>query len=170
MRKTEDVIIGSDGGRDAGKKFVITEMPARRAEQWADRAFLALAHSSANLPPGIERAGMAGIAQIAHLLSGLQFAELAPLMDELLKCAQFVPDQKQSYVRDILDNGAEGDDIEEVATRQLLRQRILGLHVNFGLAAVVLNLIAAASEMKTIPTTETIPMSRRRSAKSSRAA
>lgn len=170
MRKTKEVVVGAEGGRDAGKKFLLTEMPARQAEQWADRAFLALAHSSVNFPAGIERAGMAGIAQIAHLLGGLQFPELAPLMDELLRCAKFVPDPTKSFVRDLLDNGAEGDDLEEVSTRQLLRREIVELHTNFSLAAVVLNLIAAASEMRTFPTIETTPTSRRRSARSSRAA
>ena len=50
-RKEMTVTIQLDN-RDKGKSFFITEMPSRQAEQWADRAFLALAHSGLNLRPG----------------------------------------------------------------------------------------------------------------------
>lgn len=171
MRKTKTVTIAPEGGRDAGKTFIITEMPARQAEKWADRAFLALANSSVNFPAGIERGGMSSIAQIAYLMGGLKFPELDPLMDELLRCARIIPDTgNPGFTRDLLDAGAEGDDIEEVRTRQFLRKEILDLHANFSLAAVVLTLIAAASEMKTFPVSENTQTSPKRSGRSSRAA
>ncbi len=183
MRKTKTVVIEAEG-RDRGKTFLITEMPARQAEAWADRAFLALAHSSMDLPTGMEHSGMAGIAQVmrllqdvpiessepllgemvsalrianvtatARLVAHIKFPELQPLMDELLGCVQFVwqsPGGSQQ-MRPLQDRGDEGDDIEEVATRQFLRSEVLGLHVNFLLAAVILNSIAAASEMREMP-------------------
>lgn len=176
MRKNKTVLIpgaysDSPGSRDNGKAFFITEMSARQAERWADRAFLCLAHSSINLPSGMERAGMAGIAQIAQLLGNIQFPELSPLMDELLTCVQVIPDPRRpEFKRSLVDDGAEGDDIEETATRQLLRSEVLDLHVNFSLAAVVLNLIAAASELREIPTFENTSTSPRRSGRRSRAA
>lgn len=148
MRKSKIVTITSEG-RDQNKVFAITEMPAAQAERWADRAFLCLAHSSVDLPGGVERAGMAGIVGIARLLGHIKFPELAPLMDELLDCAKFVPNPREpSFTRAIDDNA---EDIAEVATRQQLRAEILDLHTNFSLAAVILNLLAAASELKTIP-------------------
>jgi hypothetical protein len=134
-------------------------MSARQAEEWADRAFLALAHSAIELPPEIERGGMAGIAELARLVGNVKFPELAPLMQELLACAQYVPDPSQrgpngqTFTRPV---DRDDDAIEEVATRQQLRQEIMGLHVNFSLAAVVLNLIATASEMRmTLPSEST---------------
>lgn len=151
MRKNKTVTITAEG-RDNGKTFLLTEMSAAQAERWADRAFLCLAHSSVDLPAGVERAGMAGIVGIARLLGHIKFPELAPLMDELLTCAQFVPNPREpSYVRAIDDNA---DDIAEVATRQQLRAEIMALHTNFSLAAVILNLLAAASELKAIPMDE----------------
>ena len=49
-------------GRDKGKIFVITEMPALQAERWAMRALLALMRSNPELPEGTELSGMAGLA------------------------------------------------------------------------------------------------------------
>jgi|SRR5216684_4287565 len=175
MRKTKIVTLPGayadvQGQRDNGKTFLITEMSSRQAEHWADRAFLCLAHSSVNLPAGMERTGMAGIEQIAQLLGNIQFPELSPLMDELLTCVQVVPDPARPFPRALVDSGTEGDDIEEAATRQFLRSEVMDLHVNFSLAAVILNLIAAASEMRELPTFESTSTSRRRSARSSRAA
>ena len=171
-RKEMTVTIQLDN-RDKGKSFFITEMPSRQAEQWADRAFLALAHSGLNLPAGIERGGMPEIAQVAHLLGGVQFPELAPLMDELLySCVKIIePDLPAvngvPFVRPLQDRGDVSDDIQDVGTRQYLRREALGLHVNFSLAAVLLNLLAAASELRNLSTLPTTRMSRRRSVRSS---
>lgn len=136
-------------GRDKGKTFLLTEMSASQAEAWADRTFLMLAHSAVDLPRGIERAGMAGIAQIAHLLGSVQFPELKPLMDELLGCVQRIEDPRKPFPRAIDD-----EDVEEVATRQFLRREVIDLHTNFLLGATILNLIAAASEMTILQDTE----------------
>lgn len=180
-RKTKDVTVPGTrteeaGQRDCGKTFRLTEMASRQAEQWADRAFLCLAHSSINLPAGIERSGMAGIAQIARMLGGISFPELAPLMDELLSCVKVIPDPSrlgpdgEPFVRALHDAGDDLDDIEETSTRQFLRQEVMALHVNFSLAATILTLIAAASEMQTLVSIETTPTFRPRSARSRRAA
>ncbi len=156
MRKTKIVTIPGirseePGNRDNGKMFLITEMSARQAERWADRAFLAITRSGINLPAGIERSGMAGISEISRLIGGVQFPELSELMDELLTCVQVIPDPKRpTLTRGLQDNGYEGDDIEEVDTRQYLRGEVLAMHINFSLAANILNLIAAASKLTEI--------------------
>ena len=170
MRKTKVVTIEAEG-RDRGKSFLLTEMASRPAEKWADRAFLALAHSGVDVPAGVENSGMAGIAMLAHLVGHLKFPEIEPLMDEILGCVRFLPDPKRpDFTRDLVDDGSVGDDIEEVSTRQLLRSEVLGLHVNFSLAAAILNLIAVASTMTSLPVSGTTRTSRRRSARSSRVA
>jgi len=143
-------------------------MAARPAEKWADRAFLALAHSAMDLPPGMRSSrgqGMQGIAQLAHLVGGIRFPELEPLLDELMACIQVVPDpSKPQLVRALTDNGMEGDDIEEVATRHYLRSEVVDLHVGFFLPAQILNLIALGSTMTEVhATSESTSTSRRRS-------
>lgn len=174
MRKEKVVIIESDDpeNRDRGKAFFLTEMPAGPAERWADRAFLALAHSGVSLPPGIERQGMEGIYRIAKLVGHIDFKELSPLMDELMKCVMFIPDMKNPHIKlRLTEDGLEGDTIEEVSTRQFLRSEVMSLHINFSLAAVILNLIAAASDQTSLlEISENTSTSPRRSVRRSRVA
>jgi hypothetical protein len=146
------------GERDNGKKFLITEMSARQGEKWANRAFLALASSAVSVP-GMSKeeldelakqgGGLAEIARIAALVGHIQFPELDPLLDELMGCVAFVTDDKRSppLTRPIMDVGMEGDDIEEIATRHLLRSEVVKLHIGFFIPGEILNLIALASTM-----------------------
>ena len=54
-----------------------------------------------------------------------------PLLDELMRCVQAVPDpSNQSVKRPLID-----DDTEEVTTRLKLRGEVLKLHVDFLTAA-----------------------------------
>lgn len=154
MRKTKTITIPGElrdepGFRDNGKTFLLTEMASRPAEKWADRAFLALAHSKADLPSGRGR-GMAWIEQVQRLAGHIHFPELEPLMDEIMACVQRI-EGGTGFMRPLIDMGIEGDDIEEVATRHLLRSEVINLHVGFFLPAVILNWIAAGSTMTFIP-------------------
>lgn len=115
-------------GRDLGKRFHITEMSAFKAEKWAARALLALARSDFNVGPEIQGAGLAGMALVGlRALSGVQWADAEPLLDELLACVKIMPDPNNSEImRDLIE-----DDIEEVATVVQLRKEVFELHVNF---------------------------------------
>ena len=150
MRRSKTVIIELEG-RDKGKCFQLTEMSAANAEDWAARVFLALGHAAIDVPPDLMTSGMAGIYQMAHLVGRIQFPELKPLMDELMSCVQIVDDPKKPFPRTVDDQ-----DIEEVSTRQYLRREVVDLHTNFFLGAVVLNLIAVASEMDTLNFSDTL--------------
>lgn len=129
-RKSEIVTITEDN-RDRGKAFLITEMPASRAEAWATRALLALAKSGADIPEDALNTGMAGIALAGvRALGGLSWQDVQPLMDEMFGCVQIIPSpETPSVVRVLLD-----DDIEEVSTRMLLREKVLSLHLGFSVA------------------------------------
>lgn len=132
MRKTETVTITIDG-RDKGKQFLITEMPALRAERWAFRALLALAHAGVEMPEGATEGGMASIAAAGlRALNSLDFDEARPLLDEMWTCVQVIPDPKNpQIVRPLVNLEIEGDDIEELATIFQLRERIFRLHTDF---------------------------------------
>lgn len=131
-RRDVRVTIPSDDpkNRDAGKTFLLTEMSATRAEDWAMRALLALTTSGAELPDDVQGAGMAGLAVMGvQALQGLKYDEVKPLMDEMFACVQICPDrQNPNVVRPLVE-----DDIEEVSTRLRLRKEILDLHVGFSL-------------------------------------
>lgn len=132
-RKTETVTITAEG-RDKGKVFVITEMPALKAERWAFRALLALAHAGVELPEGAAQSGMAGFARAGlDALNNLKYDEVSPLLDEMWTCVQIIPDPQKNpgFVRALVIRETEGDDIEEVSTGFTLRERIFRLHTSF---------------------------------------
>lgn len=133
MRKTETVVITAEG-RDKGKHFLITEMPALKAERWAYRALLALAHSGVDLPADAQNGGMAAFATAGlRALEKLDFEEARPLLDEMWSCVQIIPDPKNNpmIMRPVAVYEIEGDDFEEVSTIMHLRDRIFRLHTDF---------------------------------------
>ena len=117
-----------DEGRDAGKVFVLTEMPASKAESWAMRALLALMAGGVEVPEGFERMGMAGMAEIGlKAIAGLKWEVAEPLLAEMWECVQIMPDPgKPHVVRRLIE-----EDIEEVATRVKLRMEVWKLHTGF---------------------------------------
>jgi hypothetical protein len=126
-RKTQIVTIDQDG-RDKGKAFLITEMPAAQAEEWGARALFALMRSGVEVPENVRDLGLAGIAALGlKALGGLEWDLAKPLFDEMFTCIQIIPDPaKPAVVR-----GLVPDDIEEVKTRLLLRKAVLMLHIEF---------------------------------------
>lgn len=103
--------------RDKGKQFKITEMPARKAEEWAIRLACAVIGAGVTVPENMMMAisaavapapaednaearelyesvmasGMAGLAQWGITsLAKVPFAQSKPLLDELLGCVKFL--------------------------------------------------------------------------------
>ena len=129
-RKSKVVVITTDG-RDRGKHFLIMEMSASKAEKWAARILLLAMQSGVRVPANVqERAGIAyaGIYQL--LTGGMRFADVEPLLDEMMACVSYIPDMKNmpTNTRPLIE-----DDIEEVATRVHLRQEVLELHMGFSI-------------------------------------
>lgn len=143
-RKTLTIAIDAEG-RDKGKTFLLTEMPASKGEKWAARALLALARGGIEVPENIAGLGLAGIAIVGvQALSGLEWELAEPLMDEMFACIQIIPDaSRPAVVRGLVE-----DDIEEIKTRIMLRKEILTLHVEFFMDAALLkqarDMVAAA--------------------------
>lgn len=126
-RRSVTVRIDAEG-RDKGKAFLLTEMPATRAEKWAIKALLAISRSGADLPDGFDSLGMAGLARVGiGALLKLPFEDAEPLLDEMFACVQAIPDPTNaSVIRSLIE-----DDIEEVSTRIKLRFELLKLHTGF---------------------------------------
>jgi hypothetical protein len=126
-RKQLDILVSAEG-RDKGKMFQITEMPASKAEKWAIRTMLALGKSGVEIPDDLQAQGMAGIASLGiRALTSLNFEDAEPLLAEMFDCVKCVPDPTRPEVTRALVE----DDIEEVSTRLLLRKDILSLHIDF---------------------------------------
>lgn len=131
MRKTANYTV-TDEGRDNGKLYLITEKPARQAEEWAIRAILGLMAANVDIPENAMDLGMAGLAEIGlKKLALLSPAILLPLLDELMECVQIIPDPRKPHVvRPLIES-----DIEEISTRVKLKWEVLKLHVDFSQAA-----------------------------------
>ena len=128
MRRTETFV--ATEGRDAGKKFVLKEMPADKAEWWAIRAGRALAIAGAPMPEDWENASMAQIAVLGlAALAALPESTLKSLLDEMFECVKFQPPNEKIGPQDLIDG--EGCQIEEVKTRWQLRQALYYLHTGF---------------------------------------
>ncbi len=131
MRKEKDWDKGE--GRDAGKVFKITEMPAMQAEKWAARFFLALAKSGIDIPQDIVNQGMAGVAVVAlRTVGGVEFSMAEPLMDEMFKCVSIYVNPKENPLHTRPLTGQ--DDIEEIKTIWELRREVIELHLGFSIA------------------------------------
>lgn len=133
MRK-QSIVTFNDEDRDKGKVFVVTEMAARAAEEWAFRFLIALQRGGIEVQPELSSLGFVGIATAigAKMIGGVSPDEVKPLFDQLMKCVQVMPDPRNpTLTRPLVDAGIEGDDIEEVQTRVKLKLEVVALHVGF---------------------------------------
>lgn len=167
MRKEATVVIQAEG-RDKGKIFRLTEMPAAQSEAWATRLMLALSRAGVEVPPGFFEMGMAGVAALGlKAMGGLTWDVAKPLLDEMMTCVKIQPSAAYPTVRALIDNSSDGDDIEEVATRIQLREEVITLHTGFSIReffssyqkALALRAMAAAEALASGQNTETSPLS-----------
>ncbi len=134
MRKVETVKVPAGFGRDVGKLFVVTEMPAARAEKWALRLFLAMKGTKGEVPSEVMALGMVAVAWKglnAFLAAPVSPEEIEPLMDEMFTCVGMVRDPKHP---DVVTAVVSDDDVEEVQTRLWLRSEVLRVHTGFSSA------------------------------------
>lgn len=131
-RKTAKIVI-EDDGRDKGKVFHLTEMPASRAEKWGMRALLAMSRAGVELPDDAAQSGMLGVAAAGvQALTRLSFYEAEELMDEMFQCITIQPDPALPATRALIE-----DDIEEISTRLTLRMEVLQLHMGFSTSGLL---------------------------------
>ncbi|QDJ35831.1 hypothetical protein CBR67_03730 [Bordetella hinzii] len=127
-RKQKTVTITEDG-RDKGKVFILTELSAYEAEEWAGRALFALMNAGVDVPDNIAEAGLSGVAALGlKALQALDFDQAKPLLDKMMDCVEIQP--SRDVTRRLV-----ADDIEEVATRLKLRREVVALHLDFSPAA-----------------------------------
>lgn len=123
--KSKEIII--EKGRDAGRRFIITEMPAAQADHWAMRALIALANSGvdfAGLNPNQGMMGMVGATLGA--LGKIKADDAIPLLNELLDCVQIVPEGGDARALNL-----DFNDVEDFTTLWRLRKEVFALHTDF---------------------------------------
>jgi len=130
MRKVIDVTITEDG-RDKGKTFVLTEMPASQAEKVGQRMAFAMALAA----------------------SSGDASRLEALMDEVMRCVQVRPDPaRPEIIRPLVE-----DDIEEIETRVRLRREVAELHTGFFAIESLSNLISVRTSGDSLGTPTSPP-------------
>jgi hypothetical protein len=150
MARNEKFVTITAKGRDKGKVFKLTEMPAMQAEKWAIRAFLALARGGIEIPEDIAQTGLQGIAMMGLKMFGsMKFEDAEPLLDEMLGCVEAVPDPANRAVTTSLFESS----IEDPKTLITLRREVFGLHVDFSELAAPFASAAAASVLARSPST-----------------
>ena len=121
MRKEIEVKI--EKGRDAGKVFKITEMPAFQADRWATRALILLGKTTKG---GIMALGSMEMSDIINSFSELDYEKAEPLLQELLECCSFIKDGTSIPLKkDMIDSI-----VEDWTT--LFKLRIEALQLNIG--------------------------------------
>ena len=165
MARKTSIFTVAEEGRDHGRAYLLTEMPASRGERWARRLFQAAARSGRDIPTEIMAMGMAGIAVVGfQALAAASGPEMDMLMDEMFECVTAIPDPgKPNVSRPLIE-----DDIDEIRTRLALRSEVFELHTGFSLAAMLSRVLSASRPPA--PTSTTIPTSAVSSAPSSPAA
>ena len=131
-RKTKDLVIAD--GRDKGKTFVITEMSVIDADNWANRALLAMLRGGVDVGnldfSNVNTSG--GMLELARVviagLGNMQEQIATDLLNELLDCARIV--NADGSTREILMDEINCE-IESIKTLWQIRKEALMIHIDF---------------------------------------
>jgi hypothetical protein len=147
IKATED---GERPNRDSGKTYLLTEMPALKAERWARHAIAACSRNDLNIKDEVAKLGMLGFYLVGfQALAGGDVHAVDGLMDQMLPCIQIV--ESQAVTRPL---GGDGD-ISEVSTLYILRKELIELHMGFTFAEIASNLAANLAEQTASQNTQT---------------
>jgi hypothetical protein len=126
MRKVQKFTI-QDEGRDKGKTFQITELPALEAERWAVHALLAMSRNGVDIPESALDSGFAALAAMGvNMLGKLKAEDADVLMAKMMDCVMFASVGNGLQPRPLVES-----DIEEILTLFRLRKEVLTLHAGF---------------------------------------
>lgn len=116
-----------ENGRDKGRVFLITEMSAAHADNWAMRALLALANNGVDLGGISPQQGMIGmVGATLGALGKVKPEDAIPLLNELLDCVQIIPEGGQPRPLNM-----DFNDVEDFTTLWRLRKEVFALHTDF---------------------------------------
>lgn len=124
-RKQIEITI-TDEGRDRGKTFQITEMPATEAQEIATQLLVAALNCGMELKGDVFNMGMADLWQAGFsVIEQVPYHFLKPILDRFDRCAMYL-DKQTNFARKLADG-----DIEEVKTFFKLRAAAIKLHFDF---------------------------------------
>lgn len=132
-RKSVRVTIDADG-RDHGKRYLITEMDALRAERWFMRVLAYLARVGISMPAMVSLTGMAALPGF-NPTQMFAWVDDDSLMGEVMACIQAWPPNAPQARH--LTWSVTGPDIEEPITLLRLKMEVFALHVGFSSAVAL---------------------------------
>ena len=118
----KEVEIKIEDGRDAGKVFKITEMPAIQIDKWATKALLLLGKAGMN----ISVLNSMNVEDIITAISKADYDETEKLLSEMLACCSFQKDGVSVIMKESMVDSV----IEEWTT--VFRLRIEAIKLNLG--------------------------------------
>lgn len=144
---------GERENRDAGRSYLLTEMPALKAERWGRHAVGAMSRQELNVREEFGKLGMLGFYLLGlQALAGGDMSAIDGLMDEMLPCIQII--ESATVARPL---GGDND-IFEVSTLIQLRKELIELHMGFTFAELASILVVASATMQPdSPNTSTSP-------------
>ncbi|WP_367159920.1 phage tail assembly chaperone [Kozakia baliensis] len=140
----KEVEVKIDKGDDRGKVFVVSSMPAFKADKWARHLVKALTRAGTQMPDDALKAGIAGLAGVAQTIFGyLDDDDADKAFDTLLECVQIRTDPQNIVVK----RAVIEEDFEDAETLSLVRAEAFKLNVGFLRAAAfqISPLVAALS-------------------------
>lgn len=146
-RHTRTITI-EDEGRDKGKVFILTEMPATAAEKWATQVGYLLSQAGISEGAKAQESGMAGLASIPLESVASLKALQDPSLDAWWECVRY-QHRADQMPQPILQG--EACQIEEIATVQRLRIAVLELHVGFFSAESASTSVSSSTRRPTVP-------------------
>lgn len=152
MLKTNEITITAEG-RDKGRRYFVTEMPAVKFARWVTRAVFSIQKGGGNVPANVLEEGFAGLVAFGlQAIASCSFADAEPLLDELMDCVQFLPDPKSREPR---PGKLMSNEVDEWMTFFTLRREVIELHLGFTIAAEWLKYrqrLATAGDASSTPT------------------
>ncbi len=130
-RKIERLTITSEG-RDKGKVFVLTEMPADQGERLANRIVFALLNTGAAIPEEALGAGWAALAALGLQAIGLLKSETVQTILDDAWASSVMYEHKPNIPLQAIVGGVNSQ-IEEVGTRYTIHLALWKLHTGFSL-------------------------------------
>lgn len=130
-RKVERLVITSEG-RDKGKTFVLTEMPADQGERLANRIIFALLNTGAAVPEEALGAGWAALAALGLQAIGQLKSETVQAILDDAWAASVMYEHSPKIPLQLITAGVNSQ-IEEVKTRYEITLGLWKLHTGFSL-------------------------------------
>ena len=141
MRKTEILKLIDDGQE---RVFRITQMPATKAERWANKAAFLLVQAGKNIKNTEKLLDNPDMDEIIKALASLDYDKVEPLYNELIECCEYLHDGNPNSAGIVCTQNTI--DAQIVDPLNLYKLRLASLKLNFSFFMGVLQFQAPKND------------------------